>query len=94
VAAAATPTMPAPPGGAMTPTSPVAASPSSATPNPKLEQGSRMTIQVVQGLRWIAQNFPAAAKPISEINNLMREVQMAMMKGAQPGESAAPPVNG
>jgi hypothetical protein len=53
-----------------------------------------MTIQVVQGLRWIAQNFPAAAKPISQINDLMREVQMAMMKGAQPGESAAPPVNG
>jgi hypothetical protein len=53
-----------------------------------------MTLQVVQGLRWIAQNFPAAAKPVSQINDLMREVQMAIMKGSQPGESAAPPVNG
>jgi len=92
--AAASPTMPPPPGGPTAPTSPVAASPSSATPNPKLEQGSKMTIQVVQGLRWIAQNFPATSKPISEINNLMREVQMGMMKGAQPSEPQAPPVNG
>lgn len=78
----------------MAPTSPIAASPSSASPNPKSEQGSKMTLQVVQGLRWIAQNFPAAAKPVSQINDLMREVQMAIMKGSQPGESAAPPVNG
>jgi hypothetical protein len=53
-----------------------------------------MMIGIVQGLRSIARDFPAAAKPISEINDKMREVQMAMMKGAQPGESAAPPVNG
>jgi hypothetical protein len=92
--AAASPTMPPPPGGPTAPTSPVAASPSAPTPNPKLEQGSKMVIQVVQGLRSIAQQFPAAAKPISEINQLMREVQMAMMKGSQPSEPAAPPVNG
>jgi hypothetical protein len=53
-----------------------------------------MVIQVVQGLRNIAQAFPAASKPISEINQLMREVQMAMMRGAQPSEPSAPPTNG
>ena len=34
------------------------------------------------------------AKPISQINELMREVQMGIMKGAQPSEPSAPPVNG
>lgn len=53
-----------------------------------------MVIQVVQGLRNIAQSFPATAKPISEINQLMRDVQMAMMKNSQPSEPAAPPTNG
>ena len=91
--AAASPTMPPPPGGAQAPTTP-SASPSSPAPNPKLEQGSKMVIQVVQGLRNIAQAFPAASKPISEINNLMRDVQMAMMRGAQPSEPSAPPTNG
>jgi len=90
--------MPPPPGGGtgapQAPTSPTAASPSAPTPNPKLEQGSKMVIQVVQGLRSLAQQFPATAKPISQINELMREVQMGIMKGAQPSEPSAPPVNG
>jgi len=56
--------------------------------------GSQKMIQAVQAIRWIAQNFPAASKPASQINDLMRELQLAMMKGSQPGEAAAPPTAG
>lgn len=93
MAAAANPTMPPPPGGAQAPSTP-GASPSPAQPNPKLEQGSRDVITAVQALRRIASQFPAAAPAISKINDMMREVQMSMMKNSQPGEGAAPPVQG
>jgi len=76
------------------PTSPVTASPAAATPNPKIEQGSTDVIAAVQALRRVAQAFPAAAKPISQINDLMRDVQMAIMKNSQPGEPSAPPTGG
>jgi hypothetical protein len=92
VAAAATPTMPAPPGGA-TPSG-VGASPSSATPNPKAKTATAMMIGIVQGVRWYADNFPKAAKAAKQINDLVPELQRAAMEGMQPGEPMAPPVNG
>jgi len=87
------PAMPPPPGGGppAAPTSPVAASPAPPQPSPKLEQGSKIVIMVVQGLRGIAQDFPQTAPIVSQINDLMRQLQLAMMKNVQPQEPAAPP---
>lgn len=56
-----------------------------------MEQGTQLLIQVVQGLRSIAQAFPSAAPKIAEINNLMREVVPLMMEAQQTGEPMAPP---
>jgi hypothetical protein len=95
MAAAASP-MPPPPGGAppSAPTSPVAASPAPAKPSPQLEKGSQLVIAAVQAHRAIAQQFPATAPIMSQINDLMRQAQLKMMQGAQPSEAPAPPVNG
>ena len=99
--ASAASTLPPPPGadgsagpGGTSPTTPAAAAPSPATPSPMMEQGARMVIGVVSGLRSIAKAFPETAEPISQINNLMRDVQAKMMKSAQPGEAQAPPSGG
>ena len=51
-----------------------------------------MVIQVVQALRQLGQDFPAAQPAITKINDLIREVQMKVMAGAKPAEPAAPPV--
>lgn len=48
-------------------------------------------IGVVQGLRALAQAFPATAPKIAEINNLMREVVPLMMQSQPVGEPMAPP---
>jgi hypothetical protein len=50
-----------------------------------------MVIQIVQGLRKLAEDYPPAAAPISKITDLMREVQMKVMAGSKPAEPAAPP---
>ena len=94
MASAPSTSLPPPPPGSAAPTSPVAASPAPPEASPQLERGSRMTIQVVSGLRTIAQEFPATAPLITQINDLMRQVQMKMMSTSKPGEPAAPPVNG
>lgn len=51
-------------------------------------------IQAVQAQRAIAQQFPQTAQLISQMNDLMRAVQLKMMQGIQPSEPAAPPVGG
>jgi hypothetical protein len=51
-----------------------------------------MVIQIVQGLRKLAQTYPAATPAITKMNDLMREVQMKVMAGGKPPEPAAPPV--
>lgn len=51
-------------------------------------------IQAVQAQRAIAQAFPQTAQLISQINDLMRQVQLKMMQGVEPPEPAAPPVGG
>jgi len=50
-----------------------------------------MVLSVVQGLRGIAQSFPAAAPLITQINDLMRQVQMKIMQQQPASEPAAPP---
>jgi len=91
---AITPTVPPPPGGPQPPPpkNGADASPAPAAPSPQVEEGSRMVIQIVQGLRKLAQNYPGAAPAISKMNDLMREVQMKVMAGGKPPEPAAPPV--
>lgn len=86
-------TVPPPPGGPTPPPSPngADASPAPAAPSPQLESGSRLVIQTVQGLRKLAQDFPAAVPAITKINDLMREVQLKVMAGSKPSEPAAPP---
>ena len=87
-----------PPPGAMSPSGPPPqsgqqdASPAPAQPSPQSEEGSRMVIQIVQGLRKLGQRYPAATPAITKINDAMREVQMKVMAGGKPPEPAAPPV--
>lgn len=50
-----------------------------------------MVIQIVQGLRGLAQAFPAIAPDVQEINDVMRRIQMKMMQGGASPEPAAPP---
>ena len=85
--------IPPPPGGSApsAPTSPIASSPAPAAISPQTERGSAMVLSVVQGLRGIAQSFPAAAPLITQINDLMRQVQMKIMQQQPASEPAAPP---
>lgn len=76
----------------MTPTNPVAASPSPEQPSPVMQQGTQMVIGVVQNLRAIAKAYPGTAPEITQINSLMRNVLAKMMQQQHPGEPAAPPV--
>jgi hypothetical protein len=68
------------------------ASPAPAAPSPQVEEGSRLVIQIVQGLRKLGQLYPAAVPAITKINDAMREVHMKVMAGGKPSEPAAPPV--
>ena len=68
------------------------ASPAPPETSPQVESASRDVIQIVQKLRSIAANFPAAAPAVGQINDLLRKVQMSLMQNAPPGQSAAPPV--
>lgn len=88
----ASPAIPPPPGGAQT--SPAVVSPDGARPSPLLEKGSDAVVRVVQGLRELATSYPTAAPVISQINDLMNQVYIEVMKGAAPGEPAAPPMVG
>ena len=67
-----------PPPGAMSPSTPPPssqdASPAPAQPSPQVEQGSRMVIQVVQTLRKLAQDYPAAMPAITKINETSRKL--------------------
>jgi hypothetical protein len=76
-----------------TPTSPASASPAPATPSPAVEQGTKMMLDVVQGLRAIAKTYPGASAAVAKINEIIRgEVMPAVMQHAEPAEPAAPPV--
>jgi len=90
-----TPAVTPPPGMApgAPPTSQTAA-PAGAQSSPQVEKGSRSVIQVVQLLRGLAQDFPQAAPEIRQINDLLRQAQLKIMQNSQPGEPAAPPMNG
>jgi hypothetical protein len=68
------------------------ASPAPAAPAPTTEDNSRLVIQTVQNLRKLGQAVPGAQKEISQINDLMRAVQMKVMASGKPPEPAAPPV--
>ena len=63
--------------------------PASTVPSPAMESGTRLVIGVVNQLRAIAQAYPAAAPLVAQINDLMREVQVQIMKGGQQGEPQA-----
>jgi hypothetical protein len=76
------------------PPTPQTAAPAPTQPSPQVEKGSRSVIQVVQLLRGLAQDFPAASPEIREINDKLRQVQLKIMQNSQPGEAAAPPMNG
>lgn len=54
----------------------------------------RLVLQVVSGARSLARMFPAAAPHVQEINDSVQKIQLAIMQGSEPGEPAAPPVNG
>jgi hypothetical protein len=87
-------TVPPPPGG-QTPPPPkngADAAPAAASPSPQVEQGSRLVIQIVQSLRQLGQQFPAAAPAITKVNDAMREIQLKVMAASKPSEPAAPPV--
>jgi hypothetical protein len=76
-----------------TPTAPPSASPAPPTPSPAVEQGTKMMLDVVQGLRAIAKTYPGASAGIAKINEIMRgEVMPAIIQHAEPGEPAAPPM--
>lgn len=83
-----------PAGGSLTPTTPVAASPSPPSPSPATQQGTRDVIEIVQKLRGIAKAYPSAAPTVAKINDLMREMLMHMMQHQTPGEPMAPPIGG
>ncbi len=86
-------TVPPPPGGPVPapPESGADAAPAPAAPSPQMEQGSRLVIRTVQGLRELAKQFPAAAPAITKILDQMKEVQLKVMAGSKPTEPAAPP---
>ena len=95
-------TLPPPPGAGDDPSqndqnSGASAAPGDGSPAPPqpspMSHGTSMLIRVVQDLRAIAKAYPSTAPKIAQINDLMREVGMAMMQHQSPGESQAPPVN-
>jgi len=57
-----------------------------------MQQGTRMMLDVVNGLRAIAKMFPAASPGVAEVNELIRgKIMPQIMQSAEPGEPAAPP---
>jgi hypothetical protein len=80
-----------PPG--MVPTSQVA-SPAPAQTNPKLEKGSKAIITIVGLLKGISQDFAATSPIVRNMQDECRQLQLEMMKNSEPGEAAAPPMNG
>lgn len=59
-----------------------------------MQQGTQALIRVVNDLRTLAKQFPAAAPIIAQINQLITEVQRKLFTQAEPGEPSAPPMNG
>jgi hypothetical protein len=60
-----------------------------------MQQGTRMMLDVVNGLRAIAKAFPGAAPGVAEINEIIRgKLMPAIMQSAEPGEPQAPPTGG
>lgn len=59
-----------------------------------MERASKIIIDTVQGLKQIAQDFPATAPIVMQVNDLMRQIGLKMMQDVQPPQPAAPPVNG
>ena len=96
----ASPTLPPPPGSAPAAAPPPSDSPTQgapatpAQPSPGMQQGTQLLISVVNNLRAIAKQYPAAAPKVAEANNLMREIAQEVMKASQPPEPAAPPIGG
>src|SRR3974390_2630737 len=75
------------------PTSPTAVSPAPPTPSPAMQQGTRMMLDVVNGLRAIAKMFPGASPGVAGVHEPLRgKVMPQIMQSAEPGEPAAPPV--
>jgi hypothetical protein len=91
---AAAPSIPAPPSGqpAGPQGSSPAASPAPARPNPQANQAAQGLIEVVAILRGIAQSYPEAAPLVAQANNLIRDLQLVLMRSAASSEPAAPPV--
>lgn len=65
-----------------------------AQPSPAMQQGTQQVISVLQGLRAIAKAYPSTSAKIAEINDMMREVGLEIMKGQQMPEPQAPPIGG
>lgn len=74
------------------PTMPPAAVASPATPAPTLDHGMQMAINIANQLRSLAKAYPSAAPKVAQANDLLREIQIEIMKNQQPGEPAAPPM--
>jgi hypothetical protein len=56
-----------------------------------MQAGTQMVIGIVNQLRALAKAYPSAAPKVAQINDLMREVSVEIMKTQQPGEPVAGP---
>lgn len=78
--------------GAPAPDTSQGASPAPPQPAPQMQQGTRMVLQVVSGLRAIAKAFPATAPIVAEMNDKARELVSKMMESSHTGEPQAGPL--
>jgi hypothetical protein len=79
------PTGAGPGGQSITPTPPQ-------PPSPQATQAVMDINAIVQATRSIAQNFPAAALIVRQINDLVQQLQLTIVQSLPPTEVAAPPV--
>lgn len=68
------------------------AAPAPAQPNPKATQAVSLVHQIISAGRALAQQFPATAPIVRQMNDLVQQLQMKIVQSQPPGESAAPPV--
>jgi hypothetical protein len=54
-----------------------------------MNSGTSLVIDVVSKLRQLAQAYPAASPKIQQINDLMREVSVEILKSQNVGETQA-----
>ena len=59
-----------------------------------MDMGVKLVAGIALALKKLSDMFPPAAPIVAQFNDLMPQLQQAIMSSGAPGEAAAPPVNG